>query len=62
MLVTESSSAAIAGPTNEPTLSNVLDETLAAVSSSGVRASVGSSADSAGLKTVPMIDVQTAST
>ena len=60
-MLTESSSAAIAGPTNEPTLSNVLEETFAAVSSSGVRASVGRSADSAGRKTVPRIEVQTAS-
>ena len=61
VVLTESSNAAIAGPTNEPTLSNVLEETFAAASSSGVRASVGSSADSAGRKTVPMIEVQTAS-
>ncbi len=48
-----SSSAPSAGPTNEPMLSRVLDETFAAVSSSGDRARVGNIADSAGRKTVP---------
>ena len=38
---------------NEPTLSMVLDDTLAAVSSSGEFAMVGRSAASAGRKTVP---------
>ena len=42
-----------AGPTNEPTLSIVLEETFAAVSSSGDRAIDGSSAASAGRNTVP---------
>ena len=54
--------AAIAGPTNTPRLSNVLDETFAAVSSSGDRASSGISADSAGRKIVPRIVVIVATT
>ena len=40
---------------NEPTLSIVAVETFAAVSSSGVRASVGNSAASAGWNAVPQI-------
>ena len=49
-----------AGPANEPTLSIVLDETFAAVSSSGVRAIVGRSAASAGRNTVPAVVVRMA--
>ena len=52
--------AAIAGPAKTPTLSNVLDETFAAVSSSGERASSGVSDASAGRKTVPSTVVQVA--
>ena len=55
-------SAPSAGPANEPTLSSVLEETFAAVSSSGVRASEGRSAASAGRKTVPKTVVSVAST
>ena len=46
--VTASRSPPRAGPRNEPTLSIALELTLAAVSSSGVRASDGSSAACAG--------------
>ena len=57
-----SRNAAIDGPAKTPRLSNVLDETFAAVSSSGDRASSGISADSAGRKTVPSIVVIVATT
>src|SRR5438067_13919434 len=57
-----SKSAPTDGPTKEPVLSSVLDETFAAVNSSGVRASTGSSEDSAGRNTVPSTVVAVAST
>ena len=50
-----------AGPTKLPRLSIVLRATFAAVSSSGVRASSGSAADSAGRNAVPRIEVIPAS-
>ena len=46
---TATSTPPIAGPANDPTLSIVLEVALAAVSSSGVRASPGSIAASAGV-------------
>ena len=49
---TASRSPPSAGPTQKPRLSIVLELTLAAVSSSGVFASEGSSADCAGWKAV----------
>src|SRR4051812_11229632 len=57
-----SKSAPTDGPTKEPVLSSVLDETFAAVNSSGVRASTGSNDDSAGRYTVPSMVVAVAST
>ena len=56
-----SRAAPSAGPANSPTLSKVLDERFAAVSSSGERASVGSSAASAGRKTVANVVIRVAS-
>ena len=53
-LVTASSRPPSAGPRNVPTLSSVLDATLAAVSSAGDVTSDGSSAAWAGRKTVPV--------
>ena len=52
-LVAASTTPPRAGPRNMPTLSTVDDARLAAVSSSGVRASDGSSAAWAGRKPVP---------
>jgi len=49
-----------AGPANMPTLEIVLIETLAAVNSSGVRASEGSSACCAGWNAVVTTEVATA--
>jgi len=57
-----SRNAAIDGPTKTPRLSKVLDETFAAVSSSGERASNGMRAASAGRKMVPRIVVIVATT
>jgi hypothetical protein len=45
----------IAGPANMPTLSIVLATTFAAVNSTGVRASFGSSAACAGRKAMPAV-------
>ena len=52
MLVSASSTAQSAGPTKLPTPSSVVDAAFAAVSSAGVRASVGRSAACAGQKIV----------
>ena len=54
---TASSTPPIAGPAQKPRLSSVLELTFAAVSSSGVRASAGSSAACAGRKAVEITDV-----
>jgi hypothetical protein len=60
-VVTASSAPPIAGPAKVPTLSIVERTTFAAVSSSGVRARWGRSADSAGRKAVPRIEASPAS-
>jgi hypothetical protein len=60
-LVAASSNPPIAGPAKLPTLSIVLRVTFAAVSSSGLRASSGRSADSAGRNAVARIAATPAS-
>ena len=50
-----------AGPAKKPTLSSVVEVAFAAVNSSGDFASVGSSADWAGAKAVPVTAVTTES-
>ena len=52
VLVAARTAPPIAGPAKAATLSTVLEVTFAAVSSSGVRASEGTSADCAGRKAV----------
>ena len=59
---TASSSPPSAGPAQKPRLSSVLELTLAAVSSSGVRASEGSRAACAGWKAVEITATSAAST